>query len=30
LGERTSFADIAETVAAHIGLPKGRRGTSWL
>jgi len=30
LGERATFADIAETVAAKIGLPKGRRGTSWL
>jgi phosphopentomutase len=30
IGERTTFADIAETVAAKIGLPKGPRGTSWL
>ena len=30
LGERTTLADIAETVAARIGLPKGPRGTSWL
>jgi phosphopentomutase len=30
IGERATFADIAETVAAKIGLPKGERGTSWL
>ena len=30
IGERTTLADIAETVAAKIGLPKGPRGTSWL
>ncbi len=30
IGERTTLADIAETVAAKIGLPQGPRGTSWL
>jgi phosphopentomutase len=30
IGERATFADIAETVAARIGLPSGPRGTSWL
>lgn len=30
IGERATLADIAETVAAWIGLPKGPRGTSWL
>ncbi|MDE3176242.1 MAG: phosphopentomutase [Pseudomonadota bacterium] len=30
IGERPTFADIAETVAAKIGLPRGPRGTSWL
>ena len=30
IGARASFADIAETVAAKLGLPKGPRGTSWL
>ena len=30
IGARASFADIAETVAAKIGLPKGPRGVSWL
>jgi phosphopentomutase len=30
LGERASFADIAETVAAKLGLAQGARGTSWL
>ncbi len=30
IGERASFADIAETVGAKIGLPKGTKGTSWL
>ena len=30
LGERASFADIAETIAARIGLPQGARGVSWL
>ena len=30
IGERTSLADIAETVAAKLGLPGGSRGTSWL
>ena len=30
LGERATFADIAETVAAKLGLAQGARGTSWL
>jgi phosphopentomutase len=30
IGERASFADIAETVAARLALPKGPKGTSWL
>jgi phosphopentomutase len=30
IGERTTFADIAETVAVRIGLPKGPRGKSWV
>jgi phosphopentomutase len=30
IGERASFADIAETLAARLGLPKGPHGTSWL
>ena len=30
IGERASFADIAETVAMKLGLPKGPRGTAWL
>jgi len=30
IGERATFADIAETIAAKLGLPKGARGTSWL
>ena len=30
LGIRDSFADIGETVAAHLGLPAGRYGTSFL
>ena len=30
IGERATFADIAETVAAKLGLPKGPRGASWL
>ena len=27
---RRAFADIGETVAAHLGLPPGRHGTSFL
>ena len=30
IGERASFADIAETMARQLGLPKGPRGASWL
>jgi phosphopentomutase len=30
IGARASFADIAETLAARLGLPKGPHGTSWL
>ncbi len=30
IGERRSLADIAETVAERLGLPRGRRGRSWL
>jgi phosphopentomutase len=30
IGERASLADIAETMAVRIGLPKGPRGVSWL
>ncbi len=30
IGERATFADIAETMAVKLGLPKGPRGTSWL
>ncbi len=30
IGGRTTFADIGETVAAHLGLPPGRHGTSFL
>jgi phosphopentomutase len=30
IGERASFADIAETIAAKLGLPKGAHGRSWL
>ena len=30
IGERASFADIAETVAVKLGLPKGPHGASWL
>ena len=30
IGERASFADIAETVAAKLGLPAGPHGRSWL
>ena len=29
IGGRTSLADIAETVAAKLGLPKGPHGTAW-
>lgn len=29
VGLRKSFADIGETVAAHLGLPAGRHGTSF-
>lgn len=30
IGVRTSFADIGESVAAHLGLAPGRHGTSFL
>jgi len=30
IGERTSFADIAETAAVKLALPKGPRGASWV
>ena len=30
IGERESLADIAETLARHLGLPAGARGKSWL
>jgi phosphopentomutase len=30
VGRRNSFADIGETVAAHLGLPPGRHGGSFL
>ena len=30
IGIRQSFADIGETVAAHLGLPRGRHGKSFL
>lgn len=30
LGARTSFADMGETLAAHLGLAPGRHGTSFL
>ena len=30
LGVRTTFADIGETVAEHLGIPPGPHGTSFL
>lgn len=30
IGRRSTFADIGESVAAHLGLAPGRRGTSFL
>ena len=30
IGHRETFADIGESVAAHLGLPEGRHGTSFL
>ena len=30
IGRRTTFADIGESVAAHLGLPPGKHGTSFL
>jgi len=30
IGVRPTFADIGETVAAHLGLPRGRHGKSFL
>jgi phosphopentomutase len=30
IGARTSFADIAETIAQHLDLPRGAFGRSWL
>jgi phosphopentomutase len=30
VGLRETFADIGETIAAHLGLPPGRHGTSFL
>jgi phosphopentomutase len=30
IGERASFADIAETIAAKLGLARGPKGASWL
>ena len=30
IGERATFADIAETVAAKLALPKGPKGKSWV
>ncbi|WP_206456349.1 phosphopentomutase [Aurantimonas marina] len=30
IGHRETFADIGESVAAHLGLPAGRHGTSFL
>jgi len=29
IGARTTLADIAETLAAKLGLPKGRHGRAW-
>ena len=29
IGRRATFADMAETVAAHLGLPKGPAGEAW-
>jgi phosphopentomutase len=30
IGARKTFADIGETIAAHLGIPKGRHGVSFL
>ncbi len=30
VGGRSTYADVGETVAAHLGLPAGPGGTSWL
>ncbi len=30
VGRRNTFADVGETVAAHLALPAGRAGRSWL
>jgi phosphopentomutase len=30
IGERSTLADIAETAAARLGLPKGPKGSNWL
>jgi phosphopentomutase len=30
IGHRKTFADIGESVAAHLGLPQGKHGTSFL
>ena len=30
VGARATFADVGETVAAHLGLPPGPAGASWL
>jgi phosphopentomutase len=30
IGERATFADIGETMAVKLGLPKGPKGASWL
>ena len=29
IGRRATFADMAETIAAHLGLPKGPAGEAW-
>ena len=29
IGRRATFADMAETVAAHLDLPKGPAGEAW-
>jgi len=30
IGVRSSYADIGETIAAHLGIPAGRHGWSFL
>jgi phosphopentomutase len=29
IGARSSLADVAETIAAKLGLPPGPHGTAW-